>query len=798
MSSKQTYYLKNIEEQKLKSLRRYYVKQLENPNLETNRKTKYETKLQELNDKIDSIESNHKSKSKPKNNNNNTEDRNLKSLRNYYIKQLRNPELEESKKTKYENKLAELNDKINNIEDNEITLEELLEDKASYEAKLNSIEELKIKYEAKLQEIVMRKLKGLIMKINLLFIFIFISLKMQNLEDLTRKQLYKIYLAEVDDVNALAELAKMNQLDFDTKKLIASRRNITQKTLDKRLESFKDDIINDIIAAREIRREAQAKGEAEGEREREAIPAPMISAAEAKANLKRYDQTEEYKSNQLKLAEQRKLIEKQQAEIEANRKIIEDLRKQIPTTYDEFKSKHDNKINTSKLIVEGIPTRIPKAPAINEIPAVPVPPLTEPDGIVLPNYGASKEFKQTHHGLTFEEYRKLSKNSDSKLNDMIKYLESDRDEWFIDFTQFNSLSLSQIQPHLLQWFEEKIGKLNLNDRYLFSFKVNGAWHSKVMTPEVFEQLQDSLTNNSLIYDMEKMPTFEYESGNKIDILPEWSLYDAIRIYKRKHYNNVNRDNGGHFFPYLNNYTKVQALNDYFKRLQIFSQLNSESNPKKMRPELEDCCFLYALKQTEQFFEEELNLMRLRIKSRYLSQKAIQALCLEFHIKVKVHVVDFDEDGNLKDINNVRVTGKDGKTKNHFGEPDTDEDRTFEFNLFKEHYFIEERTPFTSDFIKRINSTSENNYNKMFKNSKWYKAEKSRFITSSNLVIKWFKQNKFTPINFATAAILKTELYDKVKDEEYPLEFDEQTCVKKIEPKKPKQNAEKVVNPYWYA
>ena len=154
MSSKQTYYLKNSEEQKLKSLRRYYIKQLENSNLEANKKTKYETKLQELNDKIDSIESNHKSKSKPKNNNNNNnEDRNLKSLRNYYIKQLRNPELEESKKTKYEAKLAELNDKINTIEVNDMTLEELLEDKASYEAKIKSIEELKIKYEAKLQEI---------------------------------------------------------------------------------------------------------------------------------------------------------------------------------------------------------------------------------------------------------------------------------------------------------------------------------------------------------------------------------------------------------------------------------------------------------------------------------------------------------------------------------------------------------------------------------------------------------------------------------------------------------------------
>ena len=83
----------------------------------------------------------------------NQEEQKLKSLRNYYVKQLRNPELEESKKTKYENKLAELNDKINDIEINDMSLEELLEDKASYEAKIKSIEELKIKYETKLQDI---------------------------------------------------------------------------------------------------------------------------------------------------------------------------------------------------------------------------------------------------------------------------------------------------------------------------------------------------------------------------------------------------------------------------------------------------------------------------------------------------------------------------------------------------------------------------------------------------------------------------------------------------------------------
>ena len=145
--SKSNYYLKNSEEQKLKSLRRYYVKQLDNPNLDVNKKDKYESKLAELNEKLESFNTTRASKS------NSHADRNLKSLRNYYIKQLRNPDLDTNKKDKYEAKLAELNSKINNIEVIDTNIEELLQDKANYESKLISLEELKTKYKSKLQEI---------------------------------------------------------------------------------------------------------------------------------------------------------------------------------------------------------------------------------------------------------------------------------------------------------------------------------------------------------------------------------------------------------------------------------------------------------------------------------------------------------------------------------------------------------------------------------------------------------------------------------------------------------------------
>ena len=226
-----------------------------------------------------------------------------------------------------------------------------------------------------------------------------------NLEQLTRKQLYQIYLdEEVGDVQTLKQLAQDNHLKFNTETLVATSSAKRQDTRDTHLQWFKDDIIK---AIRE-------------HRGNNGIPKPKIPADEAKANLKRYDQSEEYKANQLKLAEQRKKIEEQRAEIEANRKIIEDLRKEIAT-------------------------HIAKQPANSDIHEayahVPAPPeqLNKPSP-----YGASEDFKKSHHNMTFNEYRKLGQQSDEKVIEMIKYLESDQDTWRIDFQQFNSISLKQL------------------------------------------------------------------------------------------------------------------------------------------------------------------------------------------------------------------------------------------------------------------------------------------------------------------------------------------------------------------
>ena len=72
--------------------------------------------------------------------------------------------------------------------------------------------------------------------------------------------------------------------------------------------------------------------------------------------------------------------------------------------------------------------------------------------------------------------------------------------------------------------------------------------TRTMTADLHQKLQNDLRNGSLIYDMEKMPTYEYESSKDINDLPDWRLSDSIE--KLKKYKGVKNDNGGHFFEYL--------------------------------------------------------------------------------------------------------------------------------------------------------------------------------------------------------------------------------------------------------
>ena len=164
-----------------------------------------------------------------------------------------------------------------------------------------------------------------------------------------------------------------------------------------------------------------------------------------------------------------------------------------------------------------------------------------------------------------------------------------------------------------------------------------------------------------------MPTWEYEAGKEITELPQWSLFDAILIKPVEHFEGVYKDNGGHFFKYQPDPNLPVDVLELLKKLQIFYSLDA--------PELNDCCFIYAVKQTGRFTDEQLNLMRMRIRSRYLSNKSIDEIAKEFRFKVNVCRIDLETAPKHKKDNFV------------VGYEEAAEDMTFKFDLYDEHYMI---------------------------------------------------------------------------------------------------------------
>ena len=480
-------------------------------------------------------------------------------------------------------------------------------------------------------------------------------------------------------------------------------------------------------------------------------------------NYEEYDKLySEYYNQQKQIQDQQHIIEEQQKQIRDAQNYIEELKQklsklikeEIPQEYEKFETKRQ-KAKISKLIVDGI------------------------------NNWHEDVFKPSHDELSFDDYIEKTKENAKKIKDIIDEINKNQDKLIVNFDQFDDKGKEQIKETILNW----LGNQPTNNHYLIHYRVGDEWKSAPLNHDALKKLEQRLNDNGLIYDMEKTPSWTYDADNKYE-LPEWNLFSEIRILSFKPNYKTYKDNGGHFFEYLNNSPQFERVNEYFKRLQIFDKLSLDG--KTQREELNDCCLIYALKISGLFSEEELNLMRMRIKTRYLSFKTLKELCQEFHIKIIKHKIDEEAKGKNKTKNEI-IGNKEF-------------DKTIYLCQYRDHYFIDELTPFTSYFIKHIDELTEDDYNKRMKDGKMIEVnpkEKSRFMSSSDLVREWFKQNRFTPITYATASILKSDLYDHVKDEDYPLEFDEESCLKLICPKeqksaKPKSDTQSLPSSYWYA
>ena len=146
----------------------------------------------------------------------------------------------------------------------------------------------------------------------------------------------------------------------------------------------------------------------------------------------------------------------------------------------------------------------------------------------------------------------------------------------------------------------------------------------------------------------------------------------------------------------------KCIREQLKRYQIFTSLINEKG--KQKAEFDDCCFIYALKMSNQFTEEVLNQIKLCIQNNFLPIKYIKEICYEFKIHLIVHYIS--DDRNIKYY--------DQTLNNTFIGVSTEEAKyIIEMNLFRKHYFIEETTLLSCYYIKNFKKLKEEDYMKEY-------------------------------------------------------------------------------------
>ena len=294
---------------------------------------------------------------------------------------------------------------------------------------------------------------------------------------------------------------------------------------------------------------------------------------------------------------------------------------------------------------------------------------------------------------------------------------------------------------LKDWINDYITLLPITTPLFFDLIQNGKKYSYKATPEKLKTIIQCLKtynfdqviyDNPISSDPPANPDFEHVSGF------------GIRVYPMSHIHSY-ENRAGSFFNYLVKDNVPKCIEDQLHRYQIYSSLVNEKGERK--EDLEDNCFVFALKMSRQFTEPVLNQIRLRIKNRFLPLKCIEEICFEFKIHLILHYLDDDRKRRLT-LGNKKFIG--------VGEEEAA--YVIEMSLYQKHYFIEEVTPFSGYYINNIETEKEENHMKEY-DSKRNKYRTARYLLkSSDLITKLFNKEYFVPITYGHYMVLNTEFH----------------------------------------
>ena len=370
-----------------------------------------------------------------------------------------------------------------------------------------------------------------------------------------------------------------------------------------------------------------------------------------------------------------------------------------------------------------------------------------------------------HASSFFKKYDDFIRNEE-RFEDLVDL--SDPKRFFVD------LDDPAVQKHchqvcsiiLDQWFKPNFLNLPNGTPTFFELIENEQPHYYKATPERIQIILECLKNGEFDY---IITGHSLKSGDPDEQEFIHVSGFGVRVYDFKVEGGEKRE--GSFFNFVIKESVPHCIKNQMKRYQIFSSFVDEKG--KRIPELEDCCFVYALKMSGQFTESTLNQIRLRIQNRYQSIKSITKICQEFKINLICHYI------------NDKRSGKIGPSHQKFiGVEENEAKYKIEMNLYKKHFFLEEKTPFSKYYINNFEKEEEDKYNKLLNKSRGYEKARS-FIRSGELVRYLLDNDYFTPITYGHYMILNTEFH-KFQDDgsvDYDLHYDPEFCTRLIEPNK---------------
>ena len=374
------------------------------------------------------------------------------------------------------------------------------------------------------------------------------------------------------------------------------------------------------------------------------------------------------------------------------------------------------------------------------------------------------------------------KNAPANRKNIDDFINSIDFDSVIDFTKLNKKERELAFDRIKDKLQHLLGDFQITDNFLIHYRINGEWKTRTLTPEIWRQLLESFDNREFIYGIEDMnvPLIAFSDEPETDVF-KFVYFDAISISRVRPSGNTRKDNRDSFFPYLNK-TDLDL-----SKYQIFSSIVGENG--KQIPELNDSCFVYALAQAG-IDEDTLNKIRLRIHTRKFGLSKMDMICQEFNLHVSVKDLESTNDNTKFRVNRKKFFGTANGTK-------------VLLNSYKCHYFIEDRTPYTYDYIKHkyiLKEDIPNEYaTKRYHQGYWSNnKDADRFMSSGKLIRLLFENNCFEPITYNNARVLSTTLYRDIKFKIDDLSYSEKHCTKLMEPRVTKSKTLNKEYTYFYA